>query len=334
MLTDNLLLRVLAESPDGLLLCDAEGRIVFANDSVASITGYPVEQLRGMRVDELVPDPVRERHADLRAGYRSSPHRRPMGRGLVLSVQRSDGRLVPVEISLSPVETTSGMLTIASVRDITERLEDAGRLRAAEEMLTLSNERERIARDLHDTVLQRLFGLGLELQTLTTLLPGDDAPRLERAVDEIDLIIKEVRTSVFTLGAAQREGSLGQELGDIIAQSSRVLGFTPRLRIEGPVENSVSPDLRPDLTATLREALANIARHSHATAASVVISLSDHILTLTVRDNGIGLPEPLSVTVGNGLMNMRARAAAHHGRSHASNQAGGGVLIEWVIPVS
>ena len=82
-----------------------------------------------MSVDQLVPTASRERHAGLRLRYLAEPHRRPMGRGLVLSVQRSDGRLVPVEISLSPVETSDSFLTVASIRDISERLEDSARLR-------------------------------------------------------------------------------------------------------------------------------------------------------------------------------------------------------------
>ena len=334
LLSDELLLRALAESPDGLIVCDANGHIRFANESAARVTGYEIRELLDLSIEALVPDSVRDRHAELRAGYIESPRRRPMGRGPILTARRADGRLVPVEISLSPVSTADGILTIASIRDISDRLEDAARLQSTQEMLTLSSERERIARDLHDTVLQRLFGLGLELQALSMNLPQDAMGRIEHAVDEIDLIIQEVRTSVFTLGAAQREGSLGQELGAILAQSARVLGFSPRLRIEGPVENSVSPGLRPDLTATIREALANIARHSQATAASVDIALEGNLLTLRVRDNGIGLPENASTVAGNGLHNMRMRAISHRGYADISSAPGGGTLIEWVVEVA
>jgi len=334
LLSDDVLLRALAESPDGLIICDERGLIKFANESMARIVAHPVDDLIGMSVDLLVPETVRSRHASLRYGYTESPHKRPMGRGMVLSAVRADGRHVPVEISLSPVSTPDGVHTIASVRDISERLEDAERLNSAHEMLTLSNERERIARDLHDTVLQRLFGLGLELQAVATRIAPDEMHRLERAVDEIDLIIKEVRTSVFTLGAAQREGSLGQELGAIIAQSARVLGFSPRLRIEGPVENSVTSTLRPDLTATLREALANVARHSHATAASVDIAVEGESLTLRVRDNGVGITDESTLSGGSGLHNMRVRALSHRGFARITGPETGGTLIEWVVQVA
>jgi len=219
------------------------------------------------------------------------------------------------------------------MRDITERLQEAERLRTTQEMLTLSSERERIARDLHDTVLQRLFGLGLEIQAIAMKEPGETGSRLEVAVDEIDTIIKEIRTSVFTLGAARREGSLGQELGDIIAQSARVLGFSPRLNIQGPLENLISPRVRPDLTAVLREALANVARHSRATMVSVDIVVQDYAAVIRVVDNGQGLPVDADSGAGNGLRNLRTRAEAQGGTFRVDAPADGGTRIEWSIPL-
>jgi signal transduction histidine kinase len=261
-----------------------------------------------------------------------------MGRGLTLAAVRSDGTEVAVEISLSPVSSPMGAMTIASIRDITDRLADAERLRATREMLTLSSERERIARDLHDTVLQRLFGLGLELQAMAMKqsgLPDSESTvaRLETSVDEIDHIIKEIRTSVFTLGAAKREGSLGQEIGDILAQSARVLGFSPRLRIEGPLEHMVSGALRIDLAASLREALGNVARHSKATVVSVDLIVHNYTLTMRVIDNGVGLPQDAQSSPGNGLRNLSTRATTHGGTCELIALDEGGTLVEWIVPV-
>jgi signal transduction histidine kinase len=261
-----------------------------------------------------------------------------MGRGLTLSAVRSDGSEVAVEISLSPVSSPMGAMTIASIRDITDRLADAERLRATREMLTLSSERERIARDLHDTVLQRLFGLGLELEALAIRKSAQTGTeqtvtKIETLVDEIDHIIKEIRTSVFTLGAARREGSLGQEIGDILAQSARVLGFSPRLRIEGALENMVSGALRVDLAASLREALGNVARHSKATVVSVELIVHNYTLTMRVIDNGVGLPQDAQSSPGNGLRNLSARATTHGGTCNLIPVASGGTLVEWIVPV-
>lgn len=329
-LDDDVIRQALEESPDGLLIAEGDGTIIFVNRALCRMTGYRPDDLVGRTVDILVPTQSRVHHQDLRESYARDPRPRPMGRGMSLTATRADGSEFAVEISLSPVSGPHDALTIASIRDITERLEEAERLRSTREMLTLSSERERIARDLHDTVLQRLFGLGLEIQALS-MKNAQFSSQLEHAVDEIDLIIKEIRTSVFTLGAARREGSLGQELGDIIAQSARVLGFSPRLSIEGPLEHMVSPRIRPDLTASLREALGNVARHSRATMVSVDLAVHDYELTLRVSDNGIGLPEHALSSAGNGLRNLRARAEAHGGTCDLRSTSEGGTLLEWTI---
>ena len=339
VLSDAILHQAIISSPDGLLICDAAGTIRFVNDALCTMVDYTSDQLIGQQVEMLVPSREHDTHVQRREGYVESPHSRPMGRGLTLSAVRSDGSEVAVEISLSPVSSSTGSMTIASIRDITDRLADAERLRATREMLTLSSERERIARDLHDTVLQRLFGLGLELQALAmkqSSLPGSEptVARLETSVDEIDHIIKEIRTSVFTLGAARREGSLGQEIGDILAQSARVLGFSPRLRIEGALENMVSGALRVDLAASLREALGNVARHSQATVVSVELIVHNYTLTMRVIDNGVGLPQDAQSSPGNGLRNLSTRATTHGGTCNLIPLESGGTLVEWIVPVA
>lgn len=331
-LADEVLGAVVQNSPDGLVIVDSEGLIRFVNRALCDITGYTTEELLGSSVDTLVPLAQRAMHGDHRARFHKAPRTRPMGRGLSLTARRKDGSEVAVEISLSPVASPEGPLTIASVRDITERLEQGERLRAAAELLALSTERERIARDLHDTVLQRLFGLGLELQALGMRSEPQVAERLEGAVDEIDRIIREIRTTVFTLGAAHRAGSLGAELGTVITQATRVLGFTPRLRIEGPVESMVTPEMQIEMVASLREALGNVARHAHASEAVVELVVDD-MMELSVRDNGVGLPAGFVVGAGNGLRNLAARAELLGGECTVENVDGGGVLMRWRVPL-
>lgn len=332
-LDDSVLRHSLDQSPDGLLICETDGRIVYVNSALCAMTGYPASELIDSTIEKLVPVDRRNDHVHRREKYAREPQVRPMGRGMTLAATRADGTEVPVEISLSPVDGPNGTMTIASVRDISDRLADAERLRATHEALALSGERERIARDLHDTVLQRLFGLGLELQALGPKSEPDIAPRLEIAVDEIDRIIKEIRTSVFTLGAARREGSLGQEIGTIVAQSARVLGFSPRLRIEGPLENMVGPTLRPDLTASLREALANVARHSEATEVAVEIVMDEDFVTMRVIDNGKGFPVEDPRPSGNGLQNLQARSLGHRGYCRVSSTPDEGTTVEWVAGI-
>jgi two-component system, NarL family, sensor histidine kinase DevS len=322
------------QSPDGVLIVDGAGTIQYANSSIGKLAGYPDGSLVGMNVDALVPRAVRSKHATLRASYEAAPTQRPMGSGLALSLQREDGSLVPVEISLSPLQHGDEHYVIAAVRDVTERMENQRRLARANEQLALLDERERIGRDLHDVVLQHLYGMGLTVQAVAARADGPTSGRLERVVDEIDQVIAEVRTIVFTLGTANSVGSLGQELADVMAQASRVLGFTPSLRLEGPVESALADDVRGELVTTMREALSNVARHAKATHAAVVVALTDGHVTLTVTDNGVGPPEapPGKGSGGHGLPSLRARASAFGGACTLQAANPGGAVLRWTVP--
>ncbi len=321
------------ELPDGLLMCTAEGTITVVNDRLAAMSGHARDELVGSNVDRLVPMPHRSTHARQRDQFVAAHVARPMGHpGTRLALARADGTEVPVEISLSPLAGEPGRGVIAIVRDVTERLRAEEALRATGELLSLADQRERIARDLHDTVLQRLFGLGLELQAVAIRAGSDVGDRIEEAVDEIDLIIREIRTAVFTLGAATREGSLGQELGDVVAQAKRVLGFTPRLRLSGPVETATTPEIRIELIASLREALSNVGRHAQATEAVVELDADDH-LVMRVLDNGRGVPEHFDTSSGNGLRNMAERARLLGGGCTVAARADRGTELRWWVPI-
>jgi PAS domain S-box-containing protein len=329
--------------PDGLLVCGSDGVVVLANERLCGMSGYRREDIVGMCVDRLVPEARRQGHETLRQGFVAENRTRPMGHpGADLRLARADGEDVPVEISLSPISSGpigvgGGRGVIAIVRDVSERNRVEAALQTTSELLSLADERERIARDLHDTVLQRLFGLGLELQAASMRAEPVLAQRLTEFVDDIDTIIKEVRTAVFTLGASRREGSLGQELSIVVSQAKRVLGFTPRLRLDGAVETATSPEIRAELLASLREALANVGRHAAATDAEIELK-ADDVLTLRVLDNGRGVPEGFDTSAGNGLRNMAERARRLGGgcaltprtERDATNHVHGSELRWWV----
>jgi PAS domain S-box-containing protein len=325
-----LLIHAVELAPDGVLIVDERGTIVYANRSICILAGS--DELVGRTVDALVPARARGRHARLRTGYAQQPVPRPMGAGLDLALERADGTMIPVEISLSPL-THGGHFVIAAVRDITDRLEGQRRLAAANEQLALVGERERIGRDLHDVVLQHLYGMGLSAQAIATSADPVTAEKLESVVDEVDEIISEVRTIVFTLGAGGHRGALGQELTDVVAQASRVLGFTPALRIEGPVDTLLSDDVRTEMVASMREALGNVARHARATHASVVIGIVEDQVVMTVTDNGVGPPADEATRLGgHGLHNLMSRAAAFGGSctlTHRDPSEGSGAVLRW-----
>lgn len=320
------------ELPDGLVVCRPDGTIRVVNQQLLEMSGYCTAELLGASIDVLVPIRSRDRHEALRNGFVEANRARPMGPGMQLSLQCKDGGEVPVEISLSPLSTGNHRGVVAIVRDVTERLRAESVLRTTSDLLTLAGERERIARDLHDTVLQRLFGLGLELQA-TAIRSPDVSDRLEHAVDEIDLIIREIRTAVFTLGSAGRDGSLGQELSTVTAQAKRVLGYSPRLRMDGPVETATTPEIRTELLASLREALTNIARHAGASEAEIELLATD-VLELRVLDNGRGVPSEFDTSSGNGLRNMAERARLLGGGCSLSPRLERGTELRWWVPLT
>ncbi len=323
----------LDQLPDGVLVCTNDGHIALVNETFSKMSGYTHGELVGSLLDHLVPAEHRKHHTRLRAGFVSEGATRPMGPGLQLRLERSDGTLLPVEISLAPISSEPITGTIAIVRDVSERLRAEQALRTTSELLALADERERIARDLHDTVLQRLFGLGLELQALAVRAQPPMADRIEEAVDEIDLIIREIRTAVFTLGSANREGSLGQELSAVVSQAKRVLGFPPRLRLDGPVESVTTPEIRTELIASLREALANIGRHAAGTEAEIELSSAERRLTLRVLDNGRGIPDTFDTSSGNGLRHMAERAKLLGGGCSIGPRPERGTELLWWVPL-
>jgi signal transduction histidine kinase len=185
---------------------------------------------------------------------------------------------------------------------------DNARLHARVTDLALFEDRERIARDLHDTVIQRLFATGLSLQGVIRLAEAPEVvDRLQRAVDDLDATVREVRSAIFELHTARMPGrSLRQELLDLCAESARGLGFEPVVRFDGPVDSALDGATTDHVLAVLREALANVARHAKATAAEVEVDVRDGVVHLRVRDDGSG--PPAGQTSGRGLENMRARA--------------------------
>ncbi len=141
---------------------------------------------------------------------------------------------------------------------VAQAQEDRGRLAVFED-------RDRIGRDLHDLVIQRLFAVGLTLENVSRLtIRPEVTDRLTGAVDDIDATIKDIRRTIFELSAPPTSTDLRSELGDAIAMITPALGFNPRLRTDGPVDSGVRPELRPHLLAVIRESLSNVARHARA----------------------------------------------------------------------
>jgi PAS domain S-box-containing protein len=307
--------------------------MLFVNPMTEQLFEYERNQLVGKSVDILLPDALRGRHAARRAAYVEHPQTRPMGAGLELRGQKRSGVEFPVEISLSPVKSGDHVLVIAIVRDITERRNSAEELARARADLVLVDDRERIARDLHDTVIQRLFAVGLSLQGASSRAGDDPAfERMRQAIDDIDDTIRDIRSAIFALHTRRPGGaSLRDAVIAITSEAARPLGFEPAVAFDGPVDSAASDAMQEHMAATLREALSNVAKHAHAASATVEVTVADGYLELVVSDDGVGLGEPDGS--GNGLANMRERAEGLGGQCVARSRDAGGTVLEWRVPV-
>ena len=205
--------------------------------------------------------------------------------------------------------------------------------RADQQRLTLLEDRDRIARDLHDHVIQRLFATGLSLQGAAASVAGTPLEdRLFRSVEDLDDTISQVRTSIFALRETRTTGSsLRSTVLSVVDQLSPALPVRPTTRFVGPLDTLVAPLLVTDVEAVLREALTNVARHADAGVVEVVVEVVHGELAVTVLDDGVGLTPS---TPHSGLANLRTRAEQRGGRLALQNRAEGGLRLRWTAPLS
>lgn len=443
----------LANSPDAVLVVDANGSIEIANPRAEELFGYEPGELPGRNVDILVPDDLAAGHRRHRDGYRAAPKIRAMGDlSSELLGRRADGTRFPVEISLSPVDTETGFKVLACVRDVTDRqlletearrvrnaldavneavfmfdpetllfeyandgaVEQLGysraellglmtpvdvapefdaesfraivaRLTSAErdsltyktthrakggtslvvevalqyhestgpvdgvmvalardlsdrqeserrarvdrEARRIAEDRERIARDLHDVVIQRLFAAGMRLQSglgNPVLL----AERSDEAVSELDETIAVIRRTIFALTdrTVPAPSERIQSLAD--AHTDRT-GVSVDLTVAGDLE-SVDAAILAGLEASLTEALSNVARHAAAQQVTVVVNVDEEV-SLEVTDDGIGIAPTRSS--GFGLRNIEARADELGGDFSITPDPDGGTRVCWRVPL-
>ncbi|ARP73855.1 histidine kinase [Streptomyces pluripotens] len=244
-------------------------------------------------------------------------------RGVVL-VAREAGRPV---FSAKETEMLQGFAAQAAIAmELAERRQDA-------QQIALLEDRDRIARDLHDLAIQRLFATGMTLQSAGRFIEHSEAAeRVLRAVDDLDETIKIIRSTIF--GLRTREGAAGTGLRArivrMVGEATPVLGFAPSVRMEGLIDTDVPSEIADHIVAVLSEALTNIARHAHADRAQVVVTTDGREVCLKVSDNGVGIPPDGR---RSGLRNMAERAESLGGRLQVSGAGTGGAEVEWRVPL-
>ncbi|MEZ5169288.1 MAG: GAF domain-containing protein [Acidimicrobiia bacterium] len=209
------------------------------------------------------------------------------------------------------------------------------RLHTRVQNIAVLSERERIARDLHDTVIQQLFAIGMALQAASRAIDDPAArARVDESVDRLDNTVREIRTTIFGLETEALPGrQVRSEMLRVVDEMTPGLRTRPQVSFDGPVD-VVTPDaVADDLVATLREALANVARHADATRVEVALR-ADDVIELVVRDDGCGPSGPGPPEGrGHGLNNLRQRAEAHGGRLDVRERTDGGTELTWEVPV-
>ena len=242
----------------------------------------------------------------------------------VVTVARLDGRpgFAPGDVDM--VASFAGQAALAI---------ELAEARRDQERAAMLDDHERIAADLHDHVIQRLFAAGLNLQGLAvTLGPGDDGDRLSRTIADLDSTIKQIRATIFQLQQEPASDLAGvrRRLVQTLTEISPALGFEPGLQLSGLLEGTIPDPVAQDLLAVVREALSNVARHASAAEAVVEVSAEHGLLTLRVSDDGRGIgPTPRR----SGLANMQRRAEALGGGMRVEPREPSGTALVWTVPL-
>ena len=206
------------------------------------------------------------------------------------------------------------------------------RLRAVEEReeLVVVSERERIARDLHDLVIQRLFATGMHLEGVRMAVTDEPlGGQLKKAADDIGLTIKDIRGTIFEL-QSRSDDSLRASVRKLVKEYVPLLGFSPAVRTTGPVDTAVPDSVTREVLAVLREALSNIARHALAESAAVELEVSESHLRVQVSDDGTGVQAERQES---GLRNARRRATALGGTFALTPNSPTGTVFTWRVPL-
>jgi signal transduction histidine kinase len=196
----------------------------------------------------------------------------------------------------------------------------------------LTEDRDRIARDLHDSVIQRLFAIGLSLQGTARLVERPEAVmRIGEAIDKIDETIRQLRKAIFDIELTINKEGLHPKVLDLLHELRPVLGIHPQVSFSGPVDHVVTGQLSEEVLAVLREALTNVGKHAQATQVVVTIAAGDE-LRIVVADDGDGMGE--EPTAGLGLRNIRQRAARRGGSVELGTSREGGTRLTWHVPLA
>lgn len=309
------------------------GRIAKADNSVIGFADESgtlvIEVADGSAATELVgtPLPLPEPSLSVPLGWRSA------AAALCVANSAEDNRFGPEVVSA--LQGFAGQAVLAL--ELAEARRDA-------EQISVFEDRDRIARDLHDSVIQRLFAAGMKLESASRLVVNPEVEkRIHDVVDDLDVTIRDIRSTIYSLQTIQRDERVGvrARIVGLADQLSSILGFNPVVVIEGPIDAMIPEDMAEDVIAVVRESLSNIAKHAAATKVELDINANDGELVLLVCDDGVGLdasaPDDGSAPRRSGLANLEQRAQQRGGtfelEQRSSEDDVWSTVVKWSVPL-
>jgi signal transduction histidine kinase len=241
--------------------------------------------------------------------------------GGILLVAADQGAVLGVSAGTDLVRMFANQATLALER---------AQAQQDQSTLAVLTDRDRIARDLHDLVIQRLFATGLQLQGMQRMVAPEVRERIGRSVEDIDATIRELRAAIFELHHQSGRSSLRADVQELIEEYTAALGFRPQLVCTGPLDSAVPTLLRPQILAAIRESLSNVVRHAEASNVKVEIIVTGEDVTARVSDDGVGIT---STAPQSGLSNLRERAAALGGAVRLESSEPHGTMLELRAPL-
>lgn len=317
------LLTILDELPWVVSYWGLDLRNAYINRRNVHYLGRPAEDVLGMHLRDVVGEELFVRYeeriaAAVREGNAAFEH----------VWTAPDGHERHMESFIVPhLEDGEVAGYVISGGEITERVSSQGALQEAARVMTLLQERQRMAEDLHDLVIQRLFAAGLDLAVAGRGGPDAQA-RIDAAARSIDQGIRELRGTIHDLHQRMTHHEIPERIEQILRDCGRVLGFDPTLDMTVDWSD-VSPPVSTEVTAVLNEALSNVVKHAGATTVGVTLAAYDASLLLRVADDGRGVGE---TGRSSGLANMRHRAEKLGGTLEVKTNEPHGTVLEWTVP--
>lgn len=341
---------VVEAAPHAIILVGQDSTIRLVNTWTEAVFGYSREELLGQAIEMLVPGSFRAQHRRDRETFLSAPITRPMGVGRDLFGLRKDGRQVPLEIGLTPIDTPEGTLVLASVIDITERkqaeqqLADyTAQLQALTQRLVETQEAERrsIARELHDEVGQVMLAVKTNLETIH--LAPDPATLNQQLAESVNIVsqaLEQIRTLSLNLRPSLLDDfGLIPTLEWYVDRQAKSAPFQLSFHTNAP-EMRLPPVIETNCFRVVQAALTNIVRHAQASRVKVTLNLipDSQELELSVLDDGLGFNVTAALKRARhgqslGLLGMQERIQLIGGQIAIQSRPGRGTEIRVRVPI-